>query len=362
MVFSLHQKLKTLSVKAMVFMFLFTLTYANIAYAEGPAPIKTAWLAEHEAFPAWYAKKLGWDKESGIEIEMLRFATGKALTDGIKAYQWVIGACGALPAIDTPLIDQFSIIAAGNDESAANVVLVRGDSPILEKKGVNAQFPNVYGDAQSVRKKTVFCPRGTSAHYTLVRWLYTLGLTEKDVQIRFLEPAQALGAFRGGAGDILVLWAPWYYKTDIANLKVAARGSDCEAFQPTVLLVNNELAASRDKDIRAFLACYLRAAEQISSSLSSKETIHRYMEFLKEWSGYDIDEASAIEDLAVHKLFSQADQLALFDMSRGESVLYRELKNIADMYGALTPSPEVQQMEVRVPQIRTTYLKDLQQK
>lgn len=86
------------------------------------------------------------------------------------------------------------------------------------------------------------------------------------------------------------------------------------------------------------------------------------MEFLKEWSGHDIDEASATEDLAVHKLFSLAEQLALFDMSRGESVLYRELKNIADMYGALTPSPEVQQMEVRVPQIRTTYLKDLQQK
>ena len=29
--------------------------------AQEPVPLKTAWLAEHEAFAAWYGKDKGWD-------------------------------------------------------------------------------------------------------------------------------------------------------------------------------------------------------------------------------------------------------------------------------------------------------------
>ena len=36
---------------------------AVCAAAQEPETLKTAWLAEHEAFAAWYGKERGWDRD-----------------------------------------------------------------------------------------------------------------------------------------------------------------------------------------------------------------------------------------------------------------------------------------------------------
>ena len=41
----------------------------------------------------------------------------------------------------------------------------------------------------------------SSAHYGLSNWLKALGLTDKDVTIKNMDQAQALGAFDNGIGD-----------------------------------------------------------------------------------------------------------------------------------------------------------------
>ena len=95
------------------------------------------------------------------------------------------------------------------DEAAANAVLALKDAK--------------FADAASVRGRLVLCPQGTSAHYTLVQWLRSLGLTEKDVKIRFMPPEQALGAFRGGLGDLLVTWAPYTYAAEKEGCALVAQ-------------------------------------------------------------------------------------------------------------------------------------------
>ena len=107
------------------------------------------------------------------------------------------------------------------DEAAANAVLARKDAK--------------FADAASVRGRLVLCPQGTSAHYTLVQWLRSLGLTEKDVKIRFMPPEQALGAFRGGLGDLLVTWAPYTYAAEKEGCALVATAADVKASLPLVL-------------------------------------------------------------------------------------------------------------------------------
>ena len=53
-----------------------------VAYAAGAAgaadlqKIPTAWMGAQETFPIWYAKQKGWDKEVGLDVELLYFNSG----------------------------------------------------------------------------------------------------------------------------------------------------------------------------------------------------------------------------------------------------------------------------------------------
>ena len=121
--------------------------------------LRTAWLGEHEAFLTWYAKEKGWDKEAGLDIIMLRFDSGKSLIENVRAYDWAIAGCGAVPAMQATMSDQVEVIAIANDESSANMILTRPDSPILAEKGFNPDFPNVFGRPNPSRASSSCAPK-----------------------------------------------------------------------------------------------------------------------------------------------------------------------------------------------------------
>ena len=85
---------------------------------------------------------------------------------------------------------------------------MRGPTVPYSRSGApNPAFPEIYGDRASVAKKLILCPKATSAHYLMTAWLRALGLSEKDVRVRYMDPTPALGAFSGGLGDAVALWA-----------------------------------------------------------------------------------------------------------------------------------------------------------
>ena len=177
----------------------------SAAYQEPPFKLETGWLPEHETFLIWYAKQKGWDKQEGLDIVLNRFDSGKDLIG--NADKWVIGACGAFPILTSPYPEQFTIIGVGNDESLANAVMVRPDSPLLNTKGANKGYPNLYGKADDVRGKTIICPASSSAQYLLTKWLAAYSLTTEDVRIQNTDAVPGLQAFFEGEGDAIVLWA-----------------------------------------------------------------------------------------------------------------------------------------------------------
>lgn len=188
---------------------LFLAGLPQIGHAADPVPLKTAWLGEHEAFAAWYAKQKGWDLEEGFRLEMLSYDSGKQLMAGMNTAHWEIAACGAIPALTASLDNQAEIIAIGNDESLATGIYARKDSPILGHTGYNALYPEMAGTGGTVRGKTILCTAGSSAHYTVHKWLEALSLTEKEVTIKDMPSEEALKAFLSGEGDAVALWSPY---------------------------------------------------------------------------------------------------------------------------------------------------------
>lgn len=339
---------------------LLALVWSIPARSASLVPMKTAWLGEHETFAVWYAKQKGWDKEAGLDLTMLRFDSGKAIVEGVLAYDWAIAGCGAVPVLTAALSERLDIIAVANDESAANALYVRADSPILKIKGANPAYPDVYGDQATVKGKEILCPKGTSAHYMMSAWLKSLGLEEKDVRVKDMAPTQALGAFAGGLGDAVALWAPLTYDAEARGLKPAALSSNCGVTQPVLIVANHEYATRYPEQIEAFLGMYLRVIAFMRET-PAETLAPDYIRFYEEWTGRKLTSELAINDLTDHVVFDFEEQLALFDTSQGKSRLQNWLMDIAAFYESIgMVRKEDRQRLQRMNAVTDNYLNALQ--
>ena len=314
------------------------LSPVSASAAPESVPLKTGWLGEYEAFPVWYARQQGWDKEAGLDVEMLRFDSGKALIEGMKAYKWVLGGCGIVPTVSAAFGAPFEVVGVPGDEAAANAVLLRKDG------------------TTAVKGKLVLCTKGTSAHYTLVQWLHSLGLTEKDVKIRFMPPEQALGAFRGGMGDVLVTWAPYTYAAEKEGCVVAATAAGVKSSLPLVLLADKQFAAENAELVQRFLALYQRGAAVLAAE-PDEQVVTAYVRFCKEWAGRELDAATARKDLQNHRIYQVSEQLEL--MGEGTGSLRARLSDMAAFLAAGKAGDGGKAAEL--PAIRADYLQTLPQ-
>lgn len=205
--------------------------------------LRTAWLGEHEAFLTWYAKEKGWDKEAGLDIIMLRVRFRQEPHRKRQAYDWPSPVAGRFPPCG------HHERSGGSDCHRQRRIFGQHDpdpprQPDPCGKGIQPDFPNVFGTPESVKGKLILCPKKTSARYLLDKWLAALGLEEKDVKIEELEPTPALGAFKNGYGDILAVWSPFTREAETLGFKVAAHSQDCGATQPCSL---SRIARSRKR-------------------------------------------------------------------------------------------------------------------
>ena len=112
--------------------------------------VRTAWMDEFEAFPIWYAKEKGWDKEAGLDLEILYFTSGMAILNALPSGEWQYAAIVAVPAMMGALRYNTYVIANADEEFLINRVLVRPDSPIAKVKGWNKDYPEVLGSPETV--------------------------------------------------------------------------------------------------------------------------------------------------------------------------------------------------------------------
>lgn len=206
---------------------LFCLAISAPAFSAPLTKVRTAWMDEFEAFPIWYAKEKGWDKEAGLDLEILYFTSGMAILNALPSGEWQYAAIGAVPAMMGALRYNTYVIANADEEFLINRVLVRPDSPIAKVKGWNKDYPEVLGSPETVKGKTFLTTTVSSAHYALSVWLRVLGLTEKDIVLKNMDQAQALSAYEDGIGDGVCLWAPHAYVGEAKGWKLVANPKLC---------------------------------------------------------------------------------------------------------------------------------------
>lgn len=292
--------------------------------------LNTAWMPEHESFIPWYAKQKGWDKEEGFSLEMHYFDSGMAQLEALPAKQWTLGGTGGVPAVVGALRYESQIIGVGNDESITNVVMVRANSPLLQQKGKNPKYPDVYGTAELVKGKTILVTTVSSAHYAMSLWLRALGLKDSDVVVKNMDQAQAVSAFESGIGDAVVLWAPHIYTGQAKGWKIISDIKGAGAALPIVLIGEKAFCEKNPEIVAGFLRMYMRGINLLKKE--GAKLAPEYRRFLKEFGGLEITEEVAKKDIEMHPVFAYDEQLKLLDASNGPSQVQKWEMAIADFF------------------------------
>ena len=186
---------------------------SGAAANQGPTKLRVGVMPYLASLTTKYVIDQGWDVKAGIKLETISFPSGAPMNESMAADLLDVGimsgaAVTAVAAFDCILVGEMGDSAGGIG------LFVRPDSPIAKVKGANPKFPNVYGNAETVKGKQIFVAIGTMSHSNVIKWLDAIGSNVDSVKIANMDFASAYQAFLAGQGDIVALNPPTSYKAE----------------------------------------------------------------------------------------------------------------------------------------------------
>ncbi|ETK36363.1 ABC transporter substrate-binding protein [Microbispora sp. ATCC PTA-5024] len=137
-------------------------------------------------------------------ITWSQFTSGPPLLEAVNAGAVDIGGVGNTPPVFAAASgSKIKVVAAYRQNLAAAAILVPQNSAITSPA--------------QLKGKKIAVAKGSSAHYHLLAVLRKQGLSFKDVQPQYLQPADALAAFSSGTVDAWAIWDPFTSQARIQN-------------------------------------------------------------------------------------------------------------------------------------------------
>jgi sulfonate transport system substrate-binding protein len=261
--------------------------------------------------------RVGYQRFGGLSLVKARnaaadtawslFDSGPALTEGLKAGAIDIGETGEAPPIFAAAgKTDFKIIATSLPVPKGEAVLVKQSSGITSFK--------------DLRGKKVALNKGSNVNWLLVRLLEANGMTIKDIDVKYLKPAEGRPAFDNGQVDAWIIWDPYFALAEQPGVRVLADATGL-ANNREYLLVSPEALKNKADQLKAFLGTYREVtAWGIANPDQRAKTL--------------APELNIPEDVTRRALERSAKQLAPLSADVGD-----ELQQIADGFTTLALIP-----------------------
>lgn len=297
--------------------------------------INTCWMDESPAFNIWYAKKQGWDKEEGLDINMLLFNSGPAQMEALPARQWSIGATSTGGMLVGAMRYNVQVVAPILQEGEVISIYMRPEDAAARVKGANPAFPEVSGSADTLKGKTILFTSQTTSHYNAGKWLEVFGLTEADVKMVNMEQASMIPAFEKGIGDAMALWAPFTFAAERKGFKLVTTGTACNALTSSMYIADKAWAEKHPELVAKFLKVSYRTTDMLRTEGITPRIVKEYQEFMNEFCGIKMNAEDARMDLERRPRWSLAEAKVIMDASGGESAYAAEQRAAAEFFTKL---------------------------
>ncbi len=305
------------------------------AAADKLVKIPTCWMDESPGFNIWYAKKMGWDKEEGLDIEMLLFNSGPAQMEALPAKQWVLGSTGVGGQLVGGIRYKIYAVAPIITEGLVHHMYLRPDSPAAKVKGFNPKYPDVYGSPDTVKGMKILYTSQTTVHYQVGKWLEILGLTFKDVTLVNMDQPSAVPAFEKGIGDAVCLWAPFTFAAESRGWVDAGSMSAMDCPTVSAIVGDKDWCDKNPELVAKFLRVYFRASNMLMEEGPSARIVKDYQQYMNEFAGIRMSAEEAKQDIVIHPRWTYAESLALLDNSKGVSQADAWQFSVADFFASI---------------------------
>jgi ABC-type nitrate/sulfonate/bicarbonate transport system substrate-binding protein len=296
------------------------------AGAQAADPIKVSYQpAVYWALPYYVATEKKFWAEAGLEPEFSTFPAGAPQVAAAQAKSWDVGGTGSVPAVLGAA--RFGLITVGitNDESKANVLMVRGDA--------------VKKDPSSIKGQKILLTSNSTGDYAVQACLKKWGVAKSDVQLVNLGQPQIISAITSNNGDFAGVWAPnMYTLAEKGGAKLLCSGFDAGAVVPGALVARPDFTKEKPDLVAKYLAVYLRAWTWIKAH--PKEAREMMKTFYAQ-GGVEISDQGIEAEFGDRPVYSLDEQLSIMNRSAGSSKVDTWLGNIGEFMKAVGTIPEV---------------------
>ncbi len=173
-------------------------------------------------------------------IKWKSFTSGPPLLEALNAGAIDIGGVGNTPPLFAAAAkSKIEVVSGATMGAKGDTIVVPKDSPIKS--------------VADLKGKKVAVAEGSSANYNLLAQLEKAGLSYKDIDVKALQPADALAAFTNKHVDAWAIWDPYTSQAELeANARILVDGSGVvngmsfEAANPDALKDKATSAAIKD--------------------------------------------------------------------------------------------------------------------
>lgn len=235
------------------------------AAADEDLPVlKVAVMPFLNSIPIKYMVDNGIDVENGFKVETVYFANGGAMNEALAADQWEVGTLSAAAVNSLAIYGAYDVADIGHSEGGL-YTLVSKDSPIAGVKGSNPSFPDVYGDADTVKGSVIATNTGTISHLNVIKWLEAIGLTADDVELVSMDFPSAYQALKTGNCDIAALNPPTSYQAEDEGYVVTSSLANLDVPQYDSIICSAKAHDNRGDVVTKYIKAFFEATDALQA-------------------------------------------------------------------------------------------------
>ena len=200
--------------------------------------------------PVVYMQDNKIDEEFGFKLETVYFPSGGPMNEALGADLWDVGVLSAASVYSLANYDAHVLAEVAHSEGGIET-LVQPDSDILSVDNGNG----VFGDAATLKGKTIAVPTGTISHLNVNKWLEAIDVDIEDVSIVHMEFPQAYQALLAKKIDVAALNPPTSFEGEDNGMKVTSSLTDLEIPQYDSIIASNAIFENKEllsKFVQAF--------------------------------------------------------------------------------------------------------------
>ena len=276
--------------------------------------VNIAALINTDGLAVWYADKMGYFDEVGLDTNITYFVNGKLQNEALSAGEADIGFNGFAGVY--PLATGDYTMVADCDDGRGLAVYVNPDCPVVDVQGeYSADAPDVYGNAETAAGLSFAVTLGTIQQIMVDS--YYANLEQDDYNLVSMDLASCYNALISGEVDGAALSMNYCAAAEAAGMVCLGTYEDITGVGTgsTVIVPNTYLESNHD-DIVLTLQAVFKALDEIQNDEDLE--FEQGMEFFKE-QGTEYTEDEMWTEIEVRDLYSY-DKLK--DLEYGNHVVF----------------------------------------